>query len=195
MLDLYNIKYDRKTLKNNIYAVNLTDILKTQILDIDEKESIIITEPAKVLISKHKIDPVLINSLGLKVIKANDIIEFLNKEINNKLIPLSPRQQGISKTVTKSKSTIPSAFLLKKVYATRALSFISTFTSEKSVFLSLNEILIFTIANIFSKFPLFFSTLIDECNIRVPDNVNIGVTIDVTIIISNNAANKGVTTT
>ena len=34
MLDLYNIKYDRKTLKNNIYAVNLTDILKTQILDI-----------------------------------------------------------------------------------------------------------------------------------------------------------------
>ena len=34
MLDLYNIKYDRKTLKNNIYADNLTDILKTQILDI-----------------------------------------------------------------------------------------------------------------------------------------------------------------
>ncbi len=34
MLDLYNIKYDRKTLKNHIYAVNLTDILKTQILDI-----------------------------------------------------------------------------------------------------------------------------------------------------------------
>ena len=34
MLDLYNIKYDRKTLKNHIYAVNLTDILNTQILDI-----------------------------------------------------------------------------------------------------------------------------------------------------------------
>ena len=153
--------------------------IKTQILDFDEKESIIITEPAKELISKHKIDPALINSLGLKVIKANDIIEFLNKEINNKLIPLSPRQQGISKTVTKSKSTIPDAFLLKKVCATRALSFISSFTSEKSFFLSLNEILIFTTANLFSKFPLFFSTLIDECNIRVPDNVNIGVTIDV----------------
>ena len=34
MLDLYNIKYDRKTLKEHIYAVKLIDILKTQILDI-----------------------------------------------------------------------------------------------------------------------------------------------------------------
>lgn len=34
MLDLYNNKYDRKTLKENIYAIKLIDILKTQILDI-----------------------------------------------------------------------------------------------------------------------------------------------------------------
>jgi hypothetical protein len=34
MLDLYNIKYDRKTLKDNIYAVKLIDILKTQKIDI-----------------------------------------------------------------------------------------------------------------------------------------------------------------
>jgi hypothetical protein len=34
MLDLYNNKYDRKTLKENIYDVKLIDILKTQILDI-----------------------------------------------------------------------------------------------------------------------------------------------------------------
>lgn len=34
MLDLYNNKYDRKTLKENIYDVNLIDILKTQTLDI-----------------------------------------------------------------------------------------------------------------------------------------------------------------
>jgi len=35
MLDLYNNKYDRKTLKDNIYSVKLLDILKTQTLDID----------------------------------------------------------------------------------------------------------------------------------------------------------------
>lgn len=34
MLDLYNKKYDRKILKENIYAVKLIDILKTQIIDL-----------------------------------------------------------------------------------------------------------------------------------------------------------------
>lgn len=34
MLDLYRQKYSRKTLKENIYAVKLIDILKTQHLDI-----------------------------------------------------------------------------------------------------------------------------------------------------------------
>lgn len=33
MLDLYNNKYDRKTLKENIYSLKLIDILKTQILN------------------------------------------------------------------------------------------------------------------------------------------------------------------
>jgi hypothetical protein len=33
MLDLYNNKYDRATLKKYIYAVSLKDILKTQHLD------------------------------------------------------------------------------------------------------------------------------------------------------------------
>ena len=34
MLDLYNNKYDRQTLKDNIYAVKLIDILKTQKIDL-----------------------------------------------------------------------------------------------------------------------------------------------------------------
>ena len=34
MLDLYNNQYDRKTLKENIYAVKLFDILKTQKIDV-----------------------------------------------------------------------------------------------------------------------------------------------------------------
>ena len=33
MIDLYNNKYDRQILKDNIYAVKLIDILKTQKLD------------------------------------------------------------------------------------------------------------------------------------------------------------------
>jgi hypothetical protein len=34
MLDLYNNKYDRTVLKENIYDINLVDVLKTQILDL-----------------------------------------------------------------------------------------------------------------------------------------------------------------
>jgi hypothetical protein len=34
MLDLYNNKYDKTTLKERIYSLNLIDILKTQTLDI-----------------------------------------------------------------------------------------------------------------------------------------------------------------
>lgn len=34
MLDLHYKKYDRQTLKENIYALNLIDIVKTQTLDI-----------------------------------------------------------------------------------------------------------------------------------------------------------------
>ena len=34
MLDLYNNKYDRQTLKENIYALNFIDILKTQTIDV-----------------------------------------------------------------------------------------------------------------------------------------------------------------
>ena len=33
MLDLYNKKYDRLTLKQNIYSLKLIDILKTQTID------------------------------------------------------------------------------------------------------------------------------------------------------------------
>ena len=34
MLDLYNKKYDRKILKEYIYAIKLLDILKTQTIDV-----------------------------------------------------------------------------------------------------------------------------------------------------------------
>ena len=35
MLDLYNNKYNRHDLKENIYAVKLIDILKTQKIDVN----------------------------------------------------------------------------------------------------------------------------------------------------------------
>lgn len=34
MLDLFNVQYDRETLKKHIYSTNLLDILKTQKIDV-----------------------------------------------------------------------------------------------------------------------------------------------------------------
>jgi hypothetical protein len=66
MIDLYNNKYDRQTLKDNIYNVKLFDILKTQKIDIsfavryilnkkyqlDDKDSTI-TAPIVLKYQKH----------------------------------------------------------------------------------------------------------------------------------------------
>lgn len=66
MLDLYNNKYDRKILKDNIYNVKLFDILKTQTIDVsfavryilnkkyqlDDKDSTI-TSPIVLQYQKH----------------------------------------------------------------------------------------------------------------------------------------------
>jgi len=49
MLDLYNKKYDRKTLKKYIYAVKLIDILKTQKIDVTFAVRYILNEKYQLL--------------------------------------------------------------------------------------------------------------------------------------------------
>ena len=44
MIDLYNNKYDREILKQNIYAVKLIDILKTQTIDVSFATRYILNE-------------------------------------------------------------------------------------------------------------------------------------------------------
>jgi hypothetical protein len=70
MLDLYNNKYDYKTLKENIYAVKLIDILKTQILN----ETFIVRYILSDLYQLHDED---------KNISVKDVIQYqphINKE-------------------------------------------------------------------------------------------------------------------
>ena len=55
MLDLYNIRYDRNTLKSHIYAVKLIDILKTQILDVSFIVRYILNEKYQIHDDDHNI--------------------------------------------------------------------------------------------------------------------------------------------
>ena len=56
MIDLYNNKYDRQVLKDNIYAVKLIDILKTQIIDVTFAVRYILNKNYQFLEEDEKID-------------------------------------------------------------------------------------------------------------------------------------------
>ena len=76
MLDLYNNKYDRQTLKENIYAVKLIDILKTQTLDITFIVRYILSD----LYQLHKEDMKIDINIVLKYqphINKNDLLKSI----------------------------------------------------------------------------------------------------------------------
>lgn len=56
MLDLYNTKYDRETLKNNIYDIKLLDILKTQTIDVSFAVKYILNKKYQLLKEEENID-------------------------------------------------------------------------------------------------------------------------------------------
>jgi hypothetical protein len=76
MLDLYNNKYDRKTLKENIYAVKLIDILKTQTIDVTFAVSYILNKKYQL----HEDD----NIIAPDVIKYQPHITY--QELQNALV-------------------------------------------------------------------------------------------------------------
>ena len=83
MIDLYNNNYDTKTLIDNIYSLNLLDILKTQILDIP----FIITY---ILNSNYQLTPEE-ESINIKMIRFHqphiNINELISKIFNCEVQP------------------------------------------------------------------------------------------------------------
>ena len=76
MIDLYNNKYDRETLKANIYAVKLIDILKTQILDISFIARYILSDLYQIHEEDMKIDIELVLKLQPHINKT-ELLKFM----------------------------------------------------------------------------------------------------------------------
>jgi hypothetical protein len=78
MLDLYNNKYDRETLKQNIYAVKLIDILKTQKIDVSFVVRYILNENYQL----HHEDTIITEELVLfyqpHISKSSLLVELLS---------------------------------------------------------------------------------------------------------------------
>jgi hypothetical protein len=60
MLDLYNKKYDRVTLKKHIYEVKLIDILKTQTIDVSFATKYILNRKYQLLKEETNITPKMV---------------------------------------------------------------------------------------------------------------------------------------
>ena len=60
MLDLYNKKYDRETLKKHIYEVKLIDILKTQMIDVSFATKYILNRKYQLLKEETNITPKMV---------------------------------------------------------------------------------------------------------------------------------------
>jgi hypothetical protein len=60
MLDLYNKKYDRETLKKHIYEVKLIDILKTQTIDVSFATKYILNRKYQLLKEEINITPKMV---------------------------------------------------------------------------------------------------------------------------------------
>ena len=78
MLDLYNKQYDRKTLKEYIYAVQLIDILKTQKIDVTFAVRYILNEKYQI----HDVDSNITSDIVLKYqkhIKYNELQKALDE--------------------------------------------------------------------------------------------------------------------
>jgi 2-oxoglutarate dehydrogenase E2 component (dihydrolipoamide succinyltransferase) len=144
-----------------------------------EDNAVFITEPAKKLMAENGISIEKANSLGVKVVKAKDLEALISNTQTGELVELTSRQLGIAKTVLQSKNTIPAAFQIKKVYVTEALVNLGKFSAENKILSGIPELIIMSLSSLFSKFPYFFCSLVDEKNVKMAEAANIGVTFDV----------------
>ena len=78
MLDLYNNKYDRQTLKDHIYSVKLIDILKTQVLDITFIVRYILSDLYQLTNEDKNINVELVLKLQPHI-KKDDLLKELNE--------------------------------------------------------------------------------------------------------------------
>jgi hypothetical protein len=75
MLDLYNNKYDRTTLKANIYSVKLIDILKTQTIDVSFAAKYILNKKYQLHTDDNISIPIVL--IYQPHINKNELIELL----------------------------------------------------------------------------------------------------------------------
>lgn len=138
---------------------------------------VVMTAAAKKLAEQHGITDAQVRSLGKQVLKENDIMKLLDHGKVDSIEP-TPQQRTIARTVVLSRSTIPDAFLLQKVYVTTAMVGLAEYSKQRSTMVGLAELLVCAVARLAGAFPIFFGQLDDQLRFIPSKAGNIGVTLD-----------------
>ncbi|EDY20261.1 catalytic domain of component of various dehydrogenase complexes [Chthoniobacter flavus Ellin428] len=138
----------------------------------------VITHAARELIAKLGITAEQIQSIGKKVIKAEDVEKLVPAAVAPGGVTLSAQQRAIAGVVKRSHAQIPDSFLVKKIRVDAALTALAEFSRSEKVFANLPDLLVWVLARLPEKFPLFFGALSDDLQFFPSAAGNIGVTFD-----------------
>ncbi|NUW41365.1 2-oxo acid dehydrogenase subunit E2 [Nonomuraea rhodomycinica] len=138
----------------------------------------IITAPAQDLIDSLGLDPALVRTLDVKVVRRADVERLAASGSSASQAALSVHQRAVGRTVTLSHRTIPAAYTAIKVDVGAALTLTRDLTRRLRKLVGLPDLLIAAVASLHDKHPMFFAELVDEATAAVPETPAVGVTID-----------------
>ncbi|MEO3808929.1 2-oxo acid dehydrogenase subunit E2 [Sphaerisporangium sp. B11E5] len=144
---------------------------------VDDKP--VITAPARALMEELGVDPELVRTLGVRVVRRSDV-EALAETVARPRTATLPRvQQAVARTVTVSHRTIPAAYTAIRVDVGAATAAALAEGRRLRKIISLPELLVAAVATLHEQFPLCFAEPLDDRTARLSDAPHIGVTIDV----------------
>ncbi|NUW29830.1 2-oxo acid dehydrogenase subunit E2 [Nonomuraea sp. SMC257] len=138
----------------------------------------IVTAPAQELIDSLGLDPALVRTLDVKVVRRADVERLAASGSSASQAALSVHQRAVGRTVTLSHRTIPAAYTAIKVDVGAALALTRDLTRRLRKLVGLPDLLIAAVASLHDRHPMFFAGLVDEATAVIPETPAVGVTID-----------------
>ncbi|WP_213452019.1 2-oxo acid dehydrogenase subunit E2 [Rhizomonospora bruguierae] len=150
----------------------------------------VVTEPARRRMAELGVDPAAVSALDRKVIRVADIESLAQARPapgaavaspagGSDLVALSPVQRAVAAVVAESHRTVPAAFVAVKVRVDAALAHARELTRQHRCLIGLTELVVKALGELRPRFPLCFAGPVDDGTVRVTDQVNVGITIDV----------------
>ncbi|GII33224.1 2-oxo acid dehydrogenase subunit E2 [Planotetraspora mira] len=155
----------------------------------------LITAPAQALIDELGLDPAVVRTLGVAVVRRADVERLAARSASASVEdvdePGGPRQgvaglpygltrvqRAVAKVVRVSHATIPAAYTVVKADVGPLLELAARLTREVRRPVGLPELVTSAVARLHADFPLCFATLVDDASALLPDAPHVGVTID-----------------